>query len=191
MSDKESPQDIINAYRKRQERAQRMPVVLFILFAVLIVVGGAFVIFWLTGAETPQISMDMFDRSTETPTVTLTYTSTPLPPTEVPEPASCDEVEGSCLELTFDGENCIYDGPAQQKTGTATVFFINQSDELAYMYLMKHTGDEPLQDSSDYWSEGSTYGVPSWVEYIFTEDASAGKSDFWEGNLGSGINILM
>jgi len=84
MSDKESPQEIINAYRKRQERAQRMPVVLFILFAVLVVVGGAFLIFWLTGAETPQISMDIFDRSTETPTVTLTLTSTPIPPTATP-----------------------------------------------------------------------------------------------------------
>jgi len=84
MSDKDSPQDVINAYRKRQERAQRTPVILFILFGVLVIVGGAFLIFWLTGAETPEISMDMFSRATETPTATLTPTETPIPPTATP-----------------------------------------------------------------------------------------------------------
>ena len=54
MSEKDSPQDVINAYRKRQERAQRTPKLVFGIAAVLLVLGAAVVIFWLTGAETPQ-----------------------------------------------------------------------------------------------------------------------------------------
>ncbi|MFN2152099.1 MAG: LysM peptidoglycan-binding domain-containing protein [Anaerolineales bacterium] len=84
MSEKDSPQDVINAYRKRQERAQRTPKLVFGIAAVLLVLGAAVVIFWLTGAETPQISMDMFRRATETPTLTLTATATPVPPTSTP-----------------------------------------------------------------------------------------------------------
>jgi LysM repeat protein len=118
MSDKDSPQDVINAYRKRQERAQRTPVVLFILFAVLIVVGGALLIFWFTGADTPAISMDMFKPDTETPTPTLTMTpsqtpeptatatntSTPEPPTDTPEPSPTPTRSGAVIYTVKEGD---------------------------------------------------------------------------------------
>ena len=117
-------------------------------------------------------------------------TATPPPPTEMPEPASCDEVQGNCLELTFDGENCTYDGPAEHKIGATTFLFINQSQKLANMSLGKHTGNETLQDTIDYWGDGPKHGHPSWAEWVFEEDASAGKSDTWEGNLGSGAYCL-
>lgn len=91
MSDKDSPQDVINAYRKRQERAQKTPVVLFVLFAVLVVVGAALLIFWLTGADIPAVSMDFLNRATETPTATLTATATPVPPTLTPTQTATPE----------------------------------------------------------------------------------------------------
>lgn len=135
MSDKESPQEIINAYRKRQERAQRMPVVLFVLFAVLVVVGGALLIFWLTGADTPEISMDIFDRSTETPTVTLTFTatpvpptatptntSTPLPPTDTPEPTLTPTRSGAVIYTVNEGD---------------TLFSIAESFGLDFLVLIE------------------------------------------------------
>jgi len=84
MSDKESPQDVINAYRKRQERAQRTPKLIFGVAALLLVLGAAVVIFWLTDADVPEISTDMFSRATDTPTLTLTLTPTPVPPTATP-----------------------------------------------------------------------------------------------------------
>jgi LysM repeat protein len=118
MSEKESPQEVINAYRKRQERAQRTPVVLFVLFALLVVVGGALLIFWLTGAETPAISMDMFKPDTETPTPTLTMTPsqtasptatatntvTPAPPTNTPEPTATATRSGAVIYTVKEGD---------------------------------------------------------------------------------------
>ena len=99
-------------------------------------------------------------------------------------------MQGNCLELTFDGENCIYEGPAEQKTGPTTVLFINQSEKLAFIALGKHTGNETLKDTIDYWEEGPKHGHPSWAEWVFEEDASAGNSDSWQGNLESGTYFL-
>jgi LysM repeat protein len=119
MSNKESPQDIINAYRKRQERAQRMPMILFILFAVFIVVGFAFLIFWITGADTPEISMDIFDRATETPTVTLTSTATPVPPTATPTNTNTPEPPTNTPEPTL----------TPTRSG-AVIYTVNEGDTL-------------------------------------------------------------
>ncbi|HBX70987.1 MAG TPA: hypothetical protein DEH25_16835 [Chloroflexi bacterium] len=119
MSDKENPQDVINAYRKRQERAQRTPVLLFVVFAVLVVAGGALLIFWLTGADTPQISMDMFNRATETPTATLTPTSTPVPPTATPTLTPTAPPPTDTLEPTL----------TPTRSG-AVIYTVNEDDNL-------------------------------------------------------------
>ena len=136
MSDKESPQDVIDAYRKRQERAQRTPVILFILFAVLVVVGGAFLIFWLTGAETPAISMDMFKPDTETPTPTMTVTpsqtlpptstatatATAAPPTNTLEPTATATRSGAVIYTVNEGD---------------TFFSIAEAFEIDFMVLIE------------------------------------------------------
>jgi hypothetical protein len=118
-------------------------------------------------------------------------TATSLPPTEVPEPASCDEVVGNCLEITFDGENCSYDGPVEHKIGAATVIFINQSDELAQMALIEHPDDKTVQDAMDYFGGKPGYGIPAWFETYTFHDARAGMSDTWEVNLATGDHSLI
>jgi hypothetical protein len=119
-------------------------------------------------------------------------TAIPVHPTEIPKPTSCDDIDGTCLELTFDGASCTYAGPTDLKKGVVTVLFIDESDKLANMSLAKHTGDETLQDTIDYWEEGKPkHGHPSWAEWVFEEDASAGKRDTWEGNLQSGTQFLV
>ena len=55
-------------------------------------------------------------------------TATDVPPTATPEPTSCEEVEGICLELTFDGESCIYEGPTDLNPGPVTIIFHNEGD---------------------------------------------------------------
>ncbi len=119
MSEKDSPQDVIEAYRKRQERAQRTPMIIFGVAIVLLIVGAAAVIFWVTGADTPAISMDMFKRDTETPTPTLTATpsptplptatatntATPLPPTDTPEPTLTPTRSGAVIYTVNEGDN--------------------------------------------------------------------------------------
>jgi LysM repeat protein len=73
MSDKESAQDVIEAYRRRQQAAKRAPLIIGIA-AVLVVIGIAVVIFWYMEPEIPSIAF--FATETPTPTVTATATAT-------------------------------------------------------------------------------------------------------------------
>ena len=89
MSEKENPQNVIDSYRKRQQTAQKAPLILGIA-AVLLVIGAAALIFWLLSDGTTSISL--FATATSTPTetatptatATQTATNTPLPPTSTP-----------------------------------------------------------------------------------------------------------
>jgi LysM repeat protein len=84
MSEKENPQNVIEAYRKRQQTAQRAPLIMGIAIA-LVVIGAAVIIFWLFGDNRPSISL--FATDTPTPTETATATATPTQtatPTETP-----------------------------------------------------------------------------------------------------------
>ena len=76
MSDKESTKEIINSYRKRQNQSWQNTV-LFVATALLIIMGAAFLIFWLTGS---QVSLGGLFAS-KTPTPTMTFTPSPVPPT--------------------------------------------------------------------------------------------------------------
>jgi LysM repeat protein len=82
MSEKESPQKVIEAHRKRQQMRQSTPMAVMIGAAILLVAGAAALIFWLLGDNSP------FKSATPTPTVTFTptqtLTATPLPATNTP-----------------------------------------------------------------------------------------------------------
>lgn len=95
MSKQESTKDIIDSYRKRQNQSKQS-MFLFIGAAILIILGAAFMIIWLTGASldlgaifasktpTPTIT---FTPSPVPPTATITLTPTESPPTDTPEPS--------------------------------------------------------------------------------------------------------
>ncbi len=88
-------------------------------------------------------------------------------PTHTPEPLTCEEVEGNCFLLVFDGENCSYQGPEIQETGSMTLLFINNGDGFARVNLMRHTGDETIQDMMDYLGEEpSTKHTPTWANAL-------------------------
>ena len=90
MSEKETAQDVIDAYRKRQESAKRAPLVIGIA-AVLLVIGAAFLIFWFLGdaksvipflatdTPTPTITATQTTTATQTSTATITPTETNTP----------------------------------------------------------------------------------------------------------------
>lgn len=87
MSEKETAQDVIESYRKRQKQAQKAPLMVGIA-AVLVLVGAAVVIFWLLGPQKPAFSL--FATKTPTPTMTATATATATitpTPTETPTPS--------------------------------------------------------------------------------------------------------
>jgi LysM repeat protein len=75
MSDKENAQNVIEAYRKRQQAAQKAPLIVGIS-AVLLLVGAAFLIFWLLGSGGPKLSLSIFATDPPTPTETATPTAT-------------------------------------------------------------------------------------------------------------------
>lgn len=76
MSDKDSAQHVIDAYRKRQQAASRAPIILG-LAAVLLIAGAAAIIFWLLGPNSPGLSVGgLFATDTPTPTITNTATNT-------------------------------------------------------------------------------------------------------------------
>ena len=57
-------------------------------------------------------------------TATLETAVTEAPKLEnTPIPASCEEVEGNCLKLTFYGNSCIYEGPEYLENRHVTYFF--------------------------------------------------------------------
>ena len=85
MSQKESPREVIEAYRKRQQRAQRTPKVILFAAAILLIAGAAFVIFWVTNDEKHDLSLSFGGLfASDTPTPTETRTPTPVPPTNTP-----------------------------------------------------------------------------------------------------------
>lgn len=75
MSDKESAQNVIEAYRKKQQAARRAPLIVG-LAALFLIVGAAILIFWLFGSGAPSISLPFLATDTPTPTITLTPTAT-------------------------------------------------------------------------------------------------------------------
>ena len=80
MSEKESAQDVIDAYRKRQQTAKRAPLIIGIAVA-LIAAGVVFVTYWFLGDNRPSISLFPTDTPTpsSTPTATATGTATTTP----------------------------------------------------------------------------------------------------------------
>lgn len=117
MSKQESPQDVINAYRRRQKRSQRTPKLIFAFALILLIVGAGLIIFWFTGAETPQFDIAaVFASETPTPTETFTptpvpptftpsYTPTEPPPTNTPEPSATPTPSGPVIYVVEDGDN--------------------------------------------------------------------------------------
>lgn len=83
MSDKESPQEVIETYRKR--RKQRMtPFVFGGLAVILIFAGIILIIVWLNNPDALNISL----FATRTPTPTFTPTPTPETPTATITPTA-------------------------------------------------------------------------------------------------------
>jgi LysM repeat protein len=88
MSDKDSAQNVIEAYRRRQQAARRTPLIIG-LAALFVIAGVVLLVLWLTAGEGPALSFlasktptsTATDLPTSTPTDTLvpTGTSTELP----------------------------------------------------------------------------------------------------------------
>ena len=75
MSDKDNAQNVIEAYRRRQQKARRAP--LIIVAALLAVAGCGLLGFWLLSSGAPSLpAISLFASETPTPTQTATQTAT-------------------------------------------------------------------------------------------------------------------
>jgi LysM repeat protein len=116
MSDKESAQNVISSYRKRQNMAQKAPII-FGGAAVLLIVIAAVLIFLATGSNQPLAFL-----STKTPTPTNTPTATLTPtPTSTPTATATEQPT-----LT----------PTSTTTATAAGPFVYKVQEGDYLALI-------------------------------------------------------
>ncbi|MHC1784710.1 MAG: LysM peptidoglycan-binding domain-containing protein [Anaerolineaceae bacterium] len=107
MSPKESPQSVIDSYRKRQ---QLMPILIGGLALALVIVGIVILVIWISGPNAPSL----FPSATPTATNTLPPTPIPptptntLPPTEAPtQPPSQTNTPSGPMEYTVkEGDFC-------------------------------------------------------------------------------------
>jgi LysM repeat protein len=112
MSDKDSAQNVIDSYRKRQ---QRTPFIVGGIAVALVVIGILLLALWLTGGistgslfatDTPT------PTETSTPTLTPTITTTPTPtetlaPTNTPEPTVTETPAGPFVYVVQEGDTCF------------------------------------------------------------------------------------
>jgi LysM repeat protein len=118
MSNQESTKEIIDSYRKRQNQSWQT-IALFVGAALLIILGAAFVITWMTGARldvgglfasktpTPTVT---FTPSPVPPTATITLTPTESLPTDTPEPSPTPTRSGPVIYIAE--ENDTFDSIA-------------------------------------------------------------------------------
>ena len=110
--DKETPQNVIEMYRKRQQSARRAPV-LFGGAAVLLVLGLVAIVIWFTGSNRPSFSLFASDTptptNTATATLTPTATSTPEPtlePSATPTITITPTIAGPFVYQVAEGDSC-------------------------------------------------------------------------------------
>jgi hypothetical protein len=96
--------------------------------------------------------------------------------------------------LTFDGENCTYEGLTELAAGPVVLVFHNESDgRAAAVNLVRHTGNETIQDMIDYiGEEPSTGHHPLWTEELGTwQGVIPGKTHLWYGDLEPGTYTMV
>jgi len=119
--------------------------------------------------------------------------ATPIP-TYTPEPGSCDEMEGECVELSYDGQSCTYEGPTLLKVQTITFLFHNDSNEDVVFGIFGHTHNKTIQDMIDFLGEEPSpiENKPAWTERITPwAPIWPGRSYTWKGVLEPGIYSIL
>jgi len=87
----------------------------------------------------------------------------------------------------------MYKGPATQEEGPVTLLFINNGDWLARVNLMRHQGEESIQDMIDYLGEEpSTKHTPTWAAALGPwVPVGSGERHTSEEILKSGIHTMV
>lgn len=132
MSDKDSPQNVIDSYRKK--RQQRTPFIVGGIAVALVVIGILLLALWLTGGGGTGVALFASDTPTPTetftPTLTPTVTLTPSPtntlaPTDTAEPTVTNTPEGPFIYVVQENDTCVS---------------IAEQFQVDYLYLIQLNG---------------------------------------------------
>jgi LysM repeat protein len=155
MSNKESPQSVIDSYRRRQQMSKRMPTIILIVAALLLIVGAAFIIFFLLNpggsilpfgpTETPTPTMTATATFTATATNTPTVTSTPTT-TNTPEPSITPTPSGPFEYTVQEGDTL---GTIAVKFGTDLETLLALNPWIDTTTLVIRVGDKLLIPAPD------------------------------------------
>ena len=80
------------------------------------------------------------------------------------------------LQLTFDGEQCTYQGPSVLSAGQVEVVFHNESAEDIWFDSVRLDEGRTIQEIIDYTADRSSFGRPSWTVYIWSQDRISASS---------------
>lgn len=98
------------------------------------------------------------------------------------------------MRLVFDGESCVYEGGDSLSAGSITLEFVNQSDGVAAMNFVRHTGDETIEDVRAYiGDEPSSTTAPSWSREVpgVWSPIPAGETQLWEGEVEPALHHMV
>jgi hypothetical protein len=120
-------------------------------------------------------------------------TDTPVPSTDTPTPwqSLCEGIEGNCLVVMFEDENCKHVGPEFVPAGQFTVIFSNHTDRTSSMDFEKLDEGKTWDDMNHYMSPLPFHGdQPDWsTDWINIGGLSPGKNMSWQQELNSGTYI--
>ncbi len=142
MSEKESPQKVIEAHRKRQMR-QGTPIAVMIGAGILLIAGAAALIFWLLGSNSPFKDATPTPTMTLTPTMTSTATSMPTntptitptsAPSETPTPSITPTPSGP-FEYTVQQGDILSTIASRFGTDIPTILALNPSIDPATLII--------------------------------------------------------
>ncbi len=87
-----------------------------------------------------------------------------------------NDVAGSgsrVIQLTFDGEQCTYEGPSVLSAGQGQVEVVyhNESSEDAWFDFVRLDEDRTTEDILDYIADPNNFGRPGWVTGVWSQSS--------------------
>ena len=67
------------------------------------------------------------------------------------------------VQLTFDGEQCTYEGPSVLSAGEVEIVYHNETAESAWFNFVRLDEGRTTQDMLDYAADPNNRGAPSWT----------------------------
>jgi hypothetical protein len=80
------------------------------------------------------------------------------------DPAAGD---GRVLQLTIDGDSCVYEGPDMLAAGEAEIVYRNTSPEARWANTLRLDDDRTVADTLNYIDNDPLAGAPSWSSPVW------------------------